>query len=133
MGYWANISVIEQVETLLKTQNPSITVPEVSQLKATDSNIGLGALTSVSTSDFNVPNANLGMKSTEATSWGFNETSPQAPMDNINFQGDMDMGIPIDDSNFTWEMIGLGLEEPLPPQDTIDELYATGSDIMLHD
>jgi hypothetical protein len=25
-------------------------------------------------------------------------------------------------NNFTWEMIGLGLEEPLPPQETIDEL-----------
>lgn len=25
--------------------------------------------------------------------------------------------------NFTWEMIGLGLEEPLPPQETIDELH----------
>lgn len=26
------------------------------------------------------------------------------------------------DNSFTWEMIGLGLEEPLPPQETIDEL-----------
>lgn len=24
---------------------------------------------------------------------------------------------------FSWEMIGLGLEEPLPAQDVIDELY----------
>jgi len=31
----------------------------------------------------------------------------------------------MDDQTFTWEMIGLGLEEPLPPQDTIDELYVT--------
>jgi len=27
------------------------------------------------------------------------------------------------DSNFSWEMIGLGLEEPMPTQDAIDELY----------
>lgn len=27
------------------------------------------------------------------------------------------------DDDFTWEMIGLGLEEPLPPQDVMDELY----------
>lgn len=26
------------------------------------------------------------------------------------------------DEPFSWEMIGLGLEEPLPPQDMIDEL-----------
>ncbi|KAJ3474991.1 hypothetical protein NLG97_g9618 [Lecanicillium saksenae] len=35
------------------------------------------------------------------------------------------MGMPInnDGSNFSWEMIGLGLEEPLPAQETIDELH----------
>lgn len=27
------------------------------------------------------------------------------------------------DDNFSWEMIGLGLEEPLPQQEAIDELY----------
>ena len=31
------------------------------------------------------------------------------------------------DPTFTWEMIGLGLDEPLPPQETIDELYVTYS------
>jgi len=35
----------------------------------------------------------------------------------------LNMGMGLDDNTFTWEMIGLGLEEPLPPQDTIDELY----------
>ena len=25
-------------------------------------------------------------------------------------------------SSYSWEMIGLGLEEPLPPQDIVDEL-----------
>lgn len=39
------------------------------------------------------------------------------------FTADMNMGMGLDDNTFTWEMIGLGLEEPLPPQDTIDELY----------
>jgi hypothetical protein len=46
-------------------------------------------------------------------------------MDNLNFPTDMNMGMGIDDNTFTWEMIGLGLEEPLPPQETIDELYAS--------
>lgn len=39
------------------------------------------------------------------------------------FSTDLNMGMGIDDNTFTWEMIGLGLEEPLPPQDTIDDLY----------
>lgn len=42
-------------------------------------------------------------------------------MDDFSFNGNISMGINVDNS-FTWEMIGLGLEEPLPPQDTIDEL-----------
>ena len=25
-------------------------------------------------------------------------------------------------SSYSWEMIGLGLEEPLPPQDMVDDL-----------
>ena len=32
---------------------------------------------------------------------------------------DIDLAI---DENFSWEMIGLGLEEPLPTQDAVDEL-----------
>ncbi len=40
----------------------------------------------------------------------------------MTFSADMNMSMGIDDNTFTWEMIGLGLEEPLPPQDTIDEL-----------
>lgn len=44
-------------------------------------------------------------------------------MDELTFTADMNMGMGIDDSTFTWEMIGLGLEEPLPPQETIDELW----------
>ena len=55
--------------------------------------------------------------------WGLNGDSPiQPPMDDLAFTSDINMGMGIDDSTFTWEMIGLGLEEPLPPQETIDEL-----------
>ena len=32
-----------------------------------------------------------------------------------------DMSLSTND-NFSWEMIGLGLEEPLPPQDMINEM-----------
>lgn len=34
------------------------------------------------------------------------------------------MASPLDDG-MTWEMIGLGLEEPLPTQEAIDELFVT--------
>ena len=40
----------------------------------------------------------------------------------FTFPSSMPMEMPHMSSNFTWEMIGLGLEEPLPPQETIDEL-----------
>lgn len=52
-----------------------------------------------------------------------------APMDGLlsNFEDsapniipDIDLAI---DENFSWEMIGLGLEEPLPCQEAVDELY----------
>lgn len=55
----------------------------------------------------------------------FNGESPQGgPMEDFNFNSNI--GMPMNNvggGNFTWEMIGLGLEEPLPPQETIDELH----------
>lgn len=52
--------------------------------------------------------------------WNFHaDNSPQPPQpagDTFDFNA-----IPMQNS-FTWEMIGLGLEEPLPPQESIDEL-----------
>jgi len=53
--------------------------------------------------------------------WRYNDGS-QAPMEDLNFPANMNLGLGIDDNTFSWEMIGLGLEEPLPAQDTIDEL-----------
>ena len=44
---------------------------------------------------------------------------PEA-MTTSDFAPDMSFGL---DDNFSWEMIGLGLEEPLPMQEAIDELY----------
>ena len=58
------------------------------------------------------------------TRWQFNADSPQAAnIDDFNFNANMAMGMNNVGGNFTWEMIGLGLEEPLPPQETIDELH----------
>lgn len=56
----------------------------------------------------------------------FNGESPQqgAPMDDFTFPPTtMGMNMNSVGGDFTWEMIGLGLEEPLPPQETIDELH----------
>jgi len=55
--------------------------------------------------------------------WGFTAGgSPQPPLDDQMFNTGLNIPMPMDETTFTWEMIGLGLEEPLPPQDTIDDL-----------
>lgn len=58
--------------------------------------------------------------------WSYNGESPRAGT--IDDFGNFNTGMRMPLSNaggdtFTWEMIGLGLEEPLPPQQTIDELH----------
>ncbi len=55
--------------------------------------------------------------------WQFNGESPQtATVEEFNFNGNMPLPMNTGGNMNTWEMIGLGLEEPLPRQDTIDEL-----------
>jgi hypothetical protein len=72
-----------------------------------------------------VNNPSIGITSDrDMDRWQFNGESPQtAALDDFNFNSNMTMGMNNVGGNFTWEMIGLGLEEPLPPQETIDELY----------
>ena len=67
----------------------------------------------------------MGMATGGEEQWNFNSGSPQpgASMDEFSFGNGMGMSMNNVAGNFTWEMIGLGLEEPLPPQDTIDELH----------
>lgn len=45
----------------------------------------------------------------------------QFPHATLNATNNSGTGLPYEDQ-FSWEMIGLGLDEPLPPQDAIDEL-----------
>jgi hypothetical protein len=115
---------LEQVETLLKTQDPAVTTAEVSPTNFTAGQGGVSGINlgSVPAPDFNVSNAAIGIVD-NADRWGFSGESPQPPLNDLGFGADMNMGIGLDDNTFTWEMIGLGLEEPLPPQETIDELY----------
>lgn len=122
----------EQVETLLKTQDPLPPTTSASPAKA----MGV-AVPSAST---NMPVAKPLLAPPSAADrdaearWQqqqqqhFNNASGESPqaaaaLDDFNFNANM--GIPINSvgGNFTWEMIGLGLEEPLPPQATIDELH----------
>jgi hypothetical protein len=75
--------------------------------------------------NFSVNNPSIGIANDrDIDRWRFSGESPQpAAIDDFNFNSNMSMGMNNVGSNFTWEMIGLGLEEPLPPQETIDELY----------
>jgi hypothetical protein len=120
----ANIAYlhVEQVETLLKTQDPAAPTPEVTPTSfGSSTGIGLG---SIPAGDFNITNPSITINTgVNADRWGFQGESPQPPMDNLAFTADMNMSMGLDDNTFTWEMIGLGLEEPLPPQETIDELH----------
>jgi len=115
---------LKQVETLLKTQDPVPPTPEIPQSFSNGSgNVSGIGLRPVPASDFNISNPTINLGSgADADRWAFNGESPQPPID-MAFTADMNMGMGLDDNTFTWEMIGLGLEEPLPPQDTIDELH----------
>lgn len=70
-----------------------------------------------------MPTSNMGLGGDER--WHFNngESPQQGSMDDFSFNANMGMPVNNMPGNFTWEMIGLGLEEPLPPQETIDELH----------
>jgi hypothetical protein len=118
----------EQVETLLKTQDVSPTTSTAQKSKTIS--ISVDPVAPKPTQpvtvppNFTVPDPSIGIASSrDMDRWNFNGESPQnAPIDDFNFNSNLNMGVNEIDGNFTWEMIGLGLEEPLPPQETIDEL-----------
>lgn len=113
----------EQVETLLKGQDP----PE-QQPKPTANNLATNnAPRPFSSPAVPPPPISMGL--------GSEPTVTMADMPSLGTFGndlgaegmsfaDTSMGNDASEDSFPWEMIGLGLEEPLPPQDTIDDLYA---------
>lgn len=118
---------------MLKTTDPVI--PNADTAKTTPSTYENRSQPAAPTATFSVPNPSIAMANDrDMDRWHFNGESPQAAnMDEFNFAGNLpnnmssNMPIGMDNmstlpNNFTWEMIGLGLEEPLPPQETIDEL-----------
>jgi hypothetical protein len=114
----------EQVESLLKTSEP-ITATEPP--RTTPNTFENRNQQNAATASFNVTNPSIAVASDrDMDRWHFNGESPQPTnMDDFNFNSNLPMGMePMSNipNNCTWEMIGLGLEEPLPPQETIDEL-----------
>jgi hypothetical protein len=102
----------------LKTQEPAQKAPEISKTTFTINTTNPNLLQPVST-DYKLPNLAV-----NSDSWTFSaDASPQPPLDELGFDTGLDMGMSMDGPHFTWEMIGLGLEEPLPTQKTIDELH----------
>lgn len=120
----------EQVETLLKSQDGATTSPDGT--KAHPISVDAAAKQpsnerAAATANFTVTDPSINIASSrDMDRWHFNGDSPSGGIEEFNFNSSIPLNIPGGlgnvDSNFTWEMIGLGLEEPLPPQETIDEL-----------
>ncbi|KAL4729803.1 hypothetical protein ACLX1H_001831 [Fusarium chlamydosporum] len=111
---------LKQVETLLKTQEPPQNVPKSVNVAMS------GPPQTASPAALNLSNAPINLTGDHNIDqqWNFTVKSPQqGVIEDFNFNASMDMGMNSVGGTFTWEMIGLGLEEPLPPQDTIDELH----------
>ena len=98
----------EQVETMLESKDPNDISPPAVQSK-----------NSMDDAFASVPNMNMP---------DLNSSSMQGIMQDTPFQ-DQPLNLGLDNfglsgsDDFSWEMIGLGIEEPLPSQDIIDELY----------
>ncbi|KAK1781333.1 fungal-specific transcription factor domain-containing protein [Copromyces sp. CBS 386.78] len=120
---------LKQVEALVKTQ-------EASRLGADGTPIAPNIVdgggpsqpsqhaAAAAAANFNVPDPSRGMATGGGMDqWRFHGDPSSAGLDDFNLGNNL--GLPMNSmgGDFTWEMIGLGLEEPLPPQETIDELH----------
>ncbi|KAM0533513.1 hypothetical protein ACHAP9_002134 [Verticillium nonalfalfae] len=132
---------LKQVETLLNKTKDSATGAEINAAAplnldtASATRVQLPAAAAAAGGGFSGQNATLTLPGDrDMDRWQFAGESPQPgpPLDDFNFNTSMNPGLnpnmPIgmgnlNNTNFPWEMIGLGLEEPLPPQETIDELH----------
>ncbi|KAL2810462.1 fungal-specific transcription factor domain-containing protein [Aspergillus granulosus] len=96
---------LAQVETLLKTQEPSSTQTQAPNFP------------------FTLPNEPLDMTDMHAMGTSMNKST--SPIENPQATGPPSTFTPegVDaTNNFGWDMISLGLEEPLPAREVIDEL-----------
>jgi hypothetical protein len=121
------IKSTEQVEQMLKTtQEPPVPTPtEIPRPTFGLRNGNSSGFLATPNGDIDVSNPTIAFSNErDAERWHLAGDSPQPVMDDIAFDANMNMNMnmTMDPTNFTWEMIGLGLDEPLPPQETIDEL-----------
>lgn len=72
----------------------------------------------VNDSPFTLPISSMSSNSRPLPQMVENTTSNTIP--DQQMMENLDLGL---DATFSWEMIGLGLEEPMPMQEAIDELY----------
>ncbi|KAL2269861.1 hypothetical protein VTJ83DRAFT_2045 [Remersonia thermophila] len=114
---------LKQVETLLKNQELSSGSDSAKGIAMTLDGTPRPQALNQRAGSFNVADPSIGIANGhDMDRWNFNGESPHAaPLDDFSFNNNMGMGGV--DNNFPWEMIRLGLEEPLPPQETIDELH----------
>lgn len=113
---------IAQVETLLRSQDPeSIRNPAIqpqSQLQQ-HQNAFANANTVPNDPIQGMPNVPMLPNDIDSQIQSLAQTFGQPQSDQPGLPG-ADLGY---NGEFPWEMVSLGLEEPLPAQDVIDELY----------
>lgn len=111
----------DQVETLLKTQD-STAEPANNGRDAVNQTFPMGALPQhIRGAGAEASNANLMNDDDVAQMFDTSNLTPpdSFPMMQNNSLGDAATS---NEEQFSWEMIGLGLDEPLPNQDVINEL-----------
>jgi hypothetical protein len=99
----------EQVETLLKNQDSTEQTKDTSRQDSTSAYVA-------NTISQGLPDAGY-LAGGDKTGMAFPDSiSPGPDVLNASATGNPAEG------EFPWEMIGLGLDEPLPPQDVMDDL-----------
>ncbi|OBT57440.1 hypothetical protein VE04_01871 [Pseudogymnoascus sp. 24MN13] len=118
---------LKQVEELLKTRDPSAAKsPDLARptFPPANTHTSTRAMLATANADFGVNNPDIAVvNDRDHERWHFPGDSPQPGLEELAFDPNLNMGGMTMDPTFTWEMIGLGLDEPLPPQETIDELH----------
>lgn len=103
---------LQQVETLLKNQDSTETSKDTSRQDTTSAYVA-------STIQQALPNQGDYLNSADRIQGAIHESRTPGADSFQNGGANGNNG----EQEFSWEMIGLGLEEPLPPQDVMDDLY----------
>ena len=104
------------METLLKNQDPTDQNKDASRQDSTSAYV---ANTIASSIQQGVPSTGDYLGSSEKAPVSFSESISPGP---DAFQGNGSANAHSAEGEFPWEMIGLGLDEPLPPQDVMNDL-----------